>query len=198
GGSFEMGSNADPSERPIHRVTIAPFAIGKFMVTQGEWGACVASSGCSYKRDISDERLPMTNLSWDDAAQYAQWLSRSAGRPYRLASEAEWEYAARAGTTTPFAWGAEPGVAKANCNGCGGNYDPQHPAPVGSFAPNSWGIFDMEGGVAEWVEDCWHKNYDGAPNNGTAWQAPRCASHFLPGGSWEKPPKGIIGSTPEY
>jgi formylglycine-generating enzyme required for sulfatase activity len=138
------------------------------------------------------------NLSWDDAAQYTQWLRRQTGRPYRLPTEAEWEYAARSGTTSAYSWGEQVGVAKANCSGCGGSYDPQLPAPVGSFPANPWGLFDMEGGIAEWVEDCWHRNYDGAPANGTAWQAPHCASHVLRGGSWKNPPKDITVSTRNY
>ncbi len=192
GGQFEMGSLADASERPVHRVKLAAFALGKYEVTQREWKACVAAGACSDKPRVSaGDQLPMMNLSLDDAAQYVQWLRGVAGKPYRLPSEAEWEYAARAGATTPYPWGKEIGVARANCSGCGGNYDPKLPATVGSFPPNAWGLYDMLGGVAEWTEDCWHKNYEGAPANGSAWQTARCREHVLRGGSWKNPPADL-------
>jgi formylglycine-generating enzyme required for sulfatase activity len=198
-GSFDMGSSADPTERPIHRVNISAFALGKYEVTQGEWSACLGAGGCGYKREVVNERLPMMNLSWDDAVQYANWLRSTTGKPYRLPSEAEWEYAARAGTQTPYPWGLLVGIDKANCSGCGGkNYDPQFPAVAGSYAANDWGFFDMFGSVAEWVEDCWHKDYTGAPTNGAAWPAPRCLTHVLRGGSWKNPPKDITVSSRNY
>jgi len=197
-GSFEMGSSNDPTERPVHRVAIAAFAIGKFMVTQDEWRACAAGGGCTYQHEVINERLPMMNLSWDDAKQYVQWLERATGRPYRLPSEAEWEYAARSGTTTNYAWGTQAGVAMANCSGCGGSYDPQLPALVGSFPANAWGLYDMAGGIAEWTEDCWHVSYDKAPANGAAWLSPRCTAHVLRGGSWKNPPKDVMVSTRNY
>src|SRR5260221_2664477 len=181
GGQFEMGSLADASERPVHRVKLAAFALGKYEVTQREWKACVAAGACSDKPRVSaGDQLPMMNLSLDDAAQYVQWLRGVAGKPYRLPSEAEWEYAARAGATTPYPWGKEIGVARANCSGCGGNYDPKLPAPVGSFPPHAWGLYDMLGRVPEWTESCWHKNYEGAPANGSACPTATCPEHALP------------------
>src|SRR5262249_14253569 len=162
---------------------------------QGEWKACVAGGGCADKqRPADNDRLPMMNLSWDDATHYAQWLRGATGKPYRLPSEAEWEYAARAGTTTPYPWGREIGVAKANCTGCGASVDPHLPAAVGSFPPNPWGLHDMLGGVAEWVEDCWHKTYDGAPPTASAWGAPRCGQRVLRGGSWKNGPADLTVS----
>ena len=127
------------------------FALGKYELTQREWKACVAAGACSDKPRVAagDDRFPMMDLSWDDAALYVQWLRGVTGKPYRLPSEAEWEYAARAGATTPYPWGKEIGVARANCRGCGGNYDPKLPAAVGSFPPNPWGLHDMLGGVAQ-------------------------------------------------
>jgi formylglycine-generating enzyme required for sulfatase activity len=199
-GTFQMGSNADPTERPAHRVRLSAFAIGKDEVTQGEWSACVAAGGCAYTPRQPDgrDRLPIMNVSWDDATQYVQWLRKLTGKPYRLASEAEWEYAARAGTTTPYPWGSEVGVAKANCNGCGGAYDSRLPAVVGSFPPNPWGLYDMLGGVAEWVEDCWFKTYEGAPPDGAARVAPRCAQRVLRGGAWKSPATNVTVSTRNF
>lgn len=201
GGQFEMGSRADASERPPHRVQVARFALGKYELTQREWKACVSAGGCSDKPRVGqeNERLPMMNLSWDDAAQYVQWLRGLTGKAYRLPSEAEWEYAARAGATTPYPWGKEVGVARANCSGCGGTYDPKLPAAVGSFPPNAWGLYDMLGGVAEWTEDCWHKNYEGAPSNGSPWPAAHCQERVLRGGSWKNPPADLtVGSRNFY
>jgi len=200
GGQFEMGSLADASERPPHRVHVAGFALGAYEVTQREWKACVAAGACSDKPRVGvpNDRLPMMDLSWDDATKYVQWLRSLTGKPYRLPSEAEWEYAARAGTTTPYAWGKEIGVARANCSGCGGTYDPKLPAAVGSFPPNAWGLHDMEGGVAEWTEDCWHKSYESAPANGSPWQSPRCTEHVLRGGSWKNPPADLTVSSRNF
>jgi formylglycine-generating enzyme required for sulfatase activity len=199
GGQFEMGSMADASERPPHRVQVAGFALGAYEVTQREWKACVAAGACSDKpRVAGNDRLPMMNLSWDDATKYVQWLRSLTGKPYRLPSEAEWEYAARAGATTSYPWGKEIGVARANCSGCGGTYDPKLPAAVGSFPPNAWGLYDMQGGVAEWTEDCWHKNYESAPTNGSAWQSPRCSDHVLRGGSWKNPPTELTASSRNF
>ena len=193
-GSFEMGSNEDPSERPRHRVAIRPFAIGKFEVTAAEWQACVAGAGCTYRpppADGSPARRPMQNLSWTDAAEYVHWLQRTTGKPYRLLSEAEWEYAAAAGTASRFAWGEQLGINNADCKGCGPAHDDRRPADTGAFAPNAWGLHDMEGGVAEWVEDCWHVSYHGAPADGEAWRTPNCSRHVLRGGSWMNPSDDI-------
>lgn len=141
GGEFAMGSNADPTERPMHRVRIHPFAIGKFELSVAEWQACVASGGCSYKPGAPNgapDRYPMENLSWDDATEYVHWLQRTTGKPYRLLTEAEWEYAARAGTETCYSWGEELKPGRANCEGCGPNHDRSRPGDIGSFPPNAW------------------------------------------------------------
>jgi formylglycine-generating enzyme required for sulfatase activity len=198
-GSFEMGSTADASEQPAHRVSLPGFAIGKFEVTQAEWKACVAAGGCEYRPSDPAVRdhAPVMNVSWADAVQYAEWLRQSTGKPYRLPSEAEWEYAARAAGTTPYPWGREIGAAKVNCNGCGGGYDPQT-MDVGSFPPNRWGLFDMQGDVAEWVADCWHKTYEHAPANGAAWDAPNCNLRVLRGGSWRSSPADLTVSARNF
>jgi formylglycine-generating enzyme required for sulfatase activity len=199
GGPFQMGSSGDPSERPTHRVLLAPFAIGKFEVTHGEWRACAAAGVCALKPNISaQDRLPMMNVSWEDAAQYAGWLRQLTGKPYRVPTEAEWEYAARAGTSTPFPWGHQAGIARIDCSGCRAEQDGRLPALAGSLPPNPWGIHDMLGGVAEWVEDCWHKTYDGAPANGSAWTAARCTQRVLRGGSWKNPPADVTVSARNF
>jgi formylglycine-generating enzyme required for sulfatase activity len=193
-GSFEMGSNEDPTERPPHRVTIHPFAIGKFEVTAAEWQACLTGGGCTYRPPPADgppDRRPIGNLSWTDATEYVRWLRQATGKPYRLPSEAEWEYAAAAGTASRFGWGEQPGINHADCKGCTAAHDDIRPADTDAFTPNAWGLHAMEGGVAEWVEDCWHVSYRGAPADGEAWRAPNCARHVLRGGSWMNPPGDI-------
>jgi len=128
---------------------------------------------------------PVINVSWDNVQQYVGWISTMTGRPYRLLSEAEWEYAARAGTTTAFSWGDEIGKNNANCNGCGSEWDSRRTAAIGSFAPNPFGLYDMHGNVWEWVEDCLHTNYEGAPTDGSAWTAQGdCSRRVVRGGSW--------------
>ena len=162
GGTFTMGSDDDPSEKPTHRVTIKPFAISKFPVTVREWNACVAAKSCSYVA-TGKEDAAVANLSWTDAQQFVEWLSKVTQKPFRLPSEAEWEYAARGGTRTKFWWGDQLQADMANCKGCNQPYDTSQPLKVGSFKPNSFGLYDMGGNIDQWVADCWHKNYQGAP-----------------------------------
>jgi formylglycine-generating enzyme required for sulfatase activity/class 3 adenylate cyclase len=183
GNSFAMGSNDDSSERPIHRVTIKPFAIGKFPVTVREWNQCVAAKACSYVA-TGKEEAPVTNISWDDTQEFIRWLSQVSQRMFRLPSEAEWEYAARGGTQTKYWWGDQPQPDMANCKGCGGVYDPSQPLKVGSFRANPLGLYDMGGSVDQWVQDCWHKDYQGVPSDGSAWLDKTCASRVIRSGSW--------------
>jgi formylglycine-generating enzyme required for sulfatase activity len=198
-GEFMMGSpanerNRNGNEDPLHRVTIArPLAVSKFEVTFEQWDACVTVGGCAHVPDSNMGRgtHPVINVNWDDAQQYVAWLSKMTDRPYRLLSEAEWEYSARAGTTTIYSWGDEIGKGNANCNGCGSEWDSRS-APVGSFAPNQFGLYDMHGNVWEWVEDCLHTNYEGAPKDGSAWIAQGdCNNRVLRGGSWFGDPLGL-------
>ena len=201
GGAFTMGSNEDPTERPMHRVSVPPVALGEYVVTEAEWDACAQDGGCAYKppREAAAGRRPMANLSWTDAQQYVGWLRKRTGKPYRLPSEAEWEYAARAGSTARFGFlGGQVGVGRVNCDGCGGSYDPHRPANVDAFPPNPWGLYAMLGGVAEWVEDCWHPNYQGAPANGSAWAGGNCERRVLRGGSWKNPPSDVTVSARNF
>jgi formylglycine-generating enzyme required for sulfatase activity len=182
-------------EVPQHQVTIAkPFAVSRFEVTFDEWDACVTLGGCAYQPpdiDLGRGTRPVINVSWDDAQDYIAWLSGITGKEYRLLTEAEWEYAARAGTTTAYSWGDEIGKGNADCDGCGGQWDKKL-APVGSFKPNAFGLYDMHGNVAEWVEDPWHGSYDGAPVNGSAWlQGGNPSVRVVRGGSWYNYPQSF-------
>jgi len=183
GGSFAMGSNDDPTERPVHQVTIKPFAIGKYPVTIREWNECAAAKACSFTA-VGQDEAPVTNVSWADAQQYVAWLAEVTKQPYRLPSEAEWEYAARGGTQTKYWWGDrwQPGMTA--CKECGDTATEQ-PLKVGSFQPNPFGLYDMGGGVDQWVGDCWHKSYQGAPSDGSPWTGGDCASHVIRSGSWK-------------
>jgi formylglycine-generating enzyme required for sulfatase activity len=194
-GHFLMGSPEGQSdyndEYPQHRVTIARrFAVAKYALTFDEWDACAAQGSC--RKDVGDSgwgrgRRPVINVSWNDAQAYVKWLSSITGRPYRLLSEAEWEYAARAGSQTKYPWGDAIklyGKTMANCENCGSQWDKKQTAPVGSFAPNRFGLYDMIGNVWEWTQDCWNDTYQGAPADGSAWTAGDCNSRVVRGGSW--------------
>ena len=206
-GSFTMGSSVrekqgdddemhrilleyQADEKPLHRVRIDyQFAVGVYEVTFSEWDACLDAGGCgSYIPD--DEgwgrgNRPVVNVSWDDAQSYVSWLSERTGKSYRLLSESEWEYVARAGTETAYSWGDSIGVNRANCNSCGSQWDGKMTAPVGSFAANAWGVYDMHGNVDEWVQDCYNFGYGGLPADGSAWWSPRyCPRRVMRGGSW--------------
>jgi len=197
GGSFRMGSEEDPSERPVRQVRVGPFAIGKYPVTIGEWRHCVAAKGCSLVLE-GDDAAPARNVSWIDAQEYVDWLSKSTGQNYRLPSEAEWEYAARAGTSTRYWWGERLSPKMANCKGCGEPYNAREPASVGSFPANPFGLHDLAGGVSQWVADCWHPNYHGAPSDGSAWTEPNCREHVLRGGSWRNDSSYVRSASRAY
>ena len=174
-GRFRMGDldgSGDDDERPVRTVTISrPIAMGKYPVTFEEYDRFVSATGAVRPKDEGWGRgtRPVIHVSQEDAKAYAVWLSEQTGKRYRLPSEAEWEYAARAGTTTQYSWGDDIGRNRANCDGCGSEWDNKQTAPVGSFAANPFGLYDMHGNVEEWVEDCWHDNYEGAPSDGSAW-----------------------------
>ena len=178
------------NEGPQHNVTIArQFAVGQFELTFDEWDACVADGGCNgYKP--SDQgwgrgHRPVINVSWDDAKAYVAWLAKKTDNfLYRLLTEAEYEYAARAGTTTAYPWGGAIGENNANCAGCGSQSDNKQTVPVGSFAPNAFGFYDMVGNVWAWTEDCYHDSYIGAPTDGSAWTSGNCDRRILRSGSW--------------
>jgi formylglycine-generating enzyme required for sulfatase activity len=192
-GRFTMGSPAGetgrlPHEGPQHEVTIGKrFAVAKFELTWDEWDACVDYGHCAA--NVPDSTwghgtLPVINVTWEQAQQYVTWFSEMTGRRYRLLTEAEWEYAARAGTTTAYPWGDEIGTGHAHCSDCGDQLDQKRTAPVGSFPANAFGLHDMNGNVWEWVEDCYEKDYSGAPTDGTALISRPCPNRVVRGGSW--------------
>ncbi len=185
-GSFIMGDidgSGPPLEAPVHRVVIArPFALGKFEITFAEWNACVAAEGCKgytpEDQGWGRGNRPVINISWDDTQAYLRWLSLRTGVAYRLPSEAEWEYAARARSMTRYPWGddIDPSQAK---------YDSEDgTVPVGSYPANTFGLHDMIGNAWEWVEDAWHDNYEGAPTDGSAWPSKAWWHRVLRGGAW--------------
>ena len=207
-GSFMMGSPDSEADRmsregPQHRVTIDyAFAVGVYEVTFEEWAACVRGGGCEgYEPDDRGwgrGRRPVIYVSWDDAWRYADWLTDQTGEEYRLLSEAEWEYVARAGTETARYWGDSEAEQCFFANGndddvsCSDGYEDT--APVGSFLLNGFRLYDVLGNVWEWVDDCWNRDYEGAPFDGSAWYGGDCSERVLRGGSWEhrtgQPPLG--------
>ena len=199
-GAFTMGSDSiDPSEKPAHLVTLdVPFAIGKYEVTVQEWNACVEAGACQRVGQYAspNPKAPIRDVSWDDAQQYVKWLSTTSGKPYRLPNEAEWEYAARGGTTTRYWWGDQMATGKANCRDCGQPWQIDGPADAGSFEPNPYGLYDMNGSVWEWVQDCWHNTFREAPADAVAWDdQPGCSVRVIRGGSWREASPYMLSST---
>jgi formylglycine-generating enzyme required for sulfatase activity len=196
---FTMGSNnSDPSERPAHKVALrAPFAIGKYEVTVNQWKQCVKANVCPTlpSPDDAPGNVPMRDVSWDEVQLYLKWLSTVSGRPYRLPTEAEWEYAARGGTTTRYWWGDQMKGGNSSCEGCGEPWKADAPPPVGSFIANPFGLYDMNGSVWEWVQDCWHNNYKGAPADGSAWVGGDCRARVIRGGSWKEDGSYMLSTT---
>lgn len=220
-GSFTMGSPSDEpgrnaAEGPQHQVSIAKFALGATPVTRAQWAAFAAATnrpeafGCEWAgfpvgqhmkaswRTLGfaqEETHPAFCVSWNDAQAYVSWLRERTGHAYRLPTEAEWEYAARAGSTTAYPWGATVSHANANygaercCSGAKEGADQwEYSAPVGSFPANAFGLYDMHGNAWQWVQDCYQTLYDGAPADGSAFETPGCRDRVLRGGTWGDPP----------
>lgn len=187
-GEFLMGDLSGEGldrERPVHEVAIGqPFAIGKYEVTFEDYERFLGSAAAPGDEGWGRGSRPVINVSWTDAMEYVSWLSAETGQHYRLPSEAEWEYAARAGSATAFSWGDEVGESLANCANCGSAWGGRQSAPVGSFPANAWGLHDMHGNIWEWVRDCSNDNYVGAPSDGSAWEAGDCAKRVVRGGSF--------------
>jgi formylglycine-generating enzyme required for sulfatase activity len=209
-GSFTMGSSAiktyaassaameGVSADPVHVVTIAaPFAVAKYELTFDEWDTSVAQGHCWRVDDYGFGRgqrpavgmmfAGVLGVNVTSARCYVDWLAKVTGKPYRLLSEAEYEYAARAGSRTTFPWGDQVGSNNANCSDCGSRWSGTQTAPVGSFPPNAFGLYDMVGNVSQWVEDCWHADYEGAPADGSAWVSGDCSKRVIRSGSYYYP-----------
>lgn len=191
-----MGDAKGPrASRPAVSITLAhPFAIARTETTWDQWTACVNDGACAGGQDDHGwgrGLRPMVNITWDQARDYAAWLSTKTGATYRLPSEAEWEYAARAGTETPWWFGASMEQSRVNCRHCDPDtsWDARASAPVGSYPPNPWGLLDMNGNVWEWTLDCWSETHAGAATDGTArGPGPQgsedCRDKTMRGGAW--------------
>ncbi|MFL2686995.1 MAG: formylglycine-generating enzyme family protein [Alphaproteobacteria bacterium] len=189
-GSLKMGGKGSWKEKPVYEVKIGySFAVGKYEVTQAEWEAVMGKNPSEFK----GARKPVENVSWEDAKSFVKKLSEQTGKEYRLLSESEWEYMARAGSTTKYPWGDEIDSSKAKYKIKGSE---KGTVPVGSYSANAFGVYDTVGNVWEWVEDCWHKTYKDAPIDGSAWLSAGegdCKERVRRGGSWYNRP-GVLHS----
>ena len=201
-GTFRMGDLSGEGwddEQPVHSVTLSAFRLGKYEVTFAQWDACVADGGCNgYSPDDWDlgrGNRPVMDVSWDDVQSFIDWLNGKTGGNYRLPTEAEWEYAARAGSTTKYSWGNDIGSNRANCDNdiCGDSWE--YTAPVGSFPANAWGLHDMHGNVWEWVQDCWNDSYEGAPSDGRQSRGGDCSWRVIRGGAWANDARALRSAT---
>jgi len=188
-GTYAMGTqDGAAKEQPVHLVSISgAIAMSRFEITWDQWGTCFAAGWC--ERDPDDHGWgrglrPVVNVSWEEAKLYAEWVSEMAGATYRLPSESEWEFAARAGTYTAYPWGDEIGEENANCRECNTQLWDHQSIEVGQYAPNAFGLYDMHGNIWEWIEDCWADDYVGAPQDGTARQDGDCGRRVVRSGSW--------------
>jgi formylglycine-generating enzyme required for sulfatase activity len=202
-GTFQMGDiqgDGSKSERPVHAVRISkPFSMGRYEVTFEEYDRFAKATGRRLPGDhgFGRGRLPVINVSWNDAVEYAKWLSKQTAKLYRLPTETEWEYAARAGTETAYWWANEMKPGMANWYEGGSRSGGKQTSPIGSFPPNPFGLYDTAGNVLEWVEDCWHENYEGAPQDGSAWKAAggsTCGRRVIRGGAWSNDPVALRSS----
>ncbi len=201
-GNFLMGSDlGDSTTQPARPVEIGyGFALGRFEVTMAEWAACVADGACSNALEPvpNPVETPVRNVTWNDALEFVAWLRKVTQRPYRLPSEAEWEYAARAGTTTNFWWGNSAGAGEADCKTCGGDWDRKQPSSIGRFPANPFGLHDMNGGVAEWTADCWIDSYKGAGGDAKPREKKDCQKRVLRGGSWKQEASHVSSHARHY
>ncbi|MEE4246609.1 MAG: formylglycine-generating enzyme family protein [Kangiellaceae bacterium] len=202
GGQFDMGSNVSPQEQPVHKELIKPFYIGQYEVTHALWSVCVEDGACQQVDDQGwgREQHPVINVSYHDVVnRFIPWINQKTGKIFRLPTEAEWEYAARAGSKFVFSWGdsiscqqaaygmyqSTEGQQESDCNA------QWHTENVGSYKPNAYGLYDVHGNVAEWTLDCWHPNYKKSQKNGNAWLKNDCTKHVIRGGSMLSPTKHL-------
>lgn len=206
------GLSCDEDEKPSREVKVTAFGLAKTEITNKQYFSCVNDGACPapewleaggeyhietgsndhYKKlgeALKAATHPVVGVSWHNAQAYVQWLKQKTGKAYRLPSEAEWEYAARAGSKTTFSWGKKLGNNRANCKSCGSQWDNKSTAPVASFSANAYGLYDMHGNVWEWVQDKWHGDYKDAPSTTKAWEAGNSKERVLRGGSWSDYPR---------
>lgn len=200
-GEFIMGDingTGYDDEKPVHKVTLKAFLIQETEVSMKQYLAYLEATNRRVPEHIANsptDDLPVTGVNWNDANRYAQWLSNETGLIFSLPSEAQWEYSARAGGMSDYAWGDSIGNNNAVCDGCGSRWDSLSTAPVGSFNANFYGLKDMHGNVWEWTKDCWHDNYTNAPTDGSAWTEGKCRKKALRGGSWTNEKENLRAST---
>jgi formylglycine-generating enzyme required for sulfatase activity len=193
-GTFLMGSTRGKKrELPVTKITIRnPLAVSRYEITFDEWDACYTARGCSKRpsdRGWGRGKRPVINVLLTDIAEYLSWLTKKTGHVYRLPSESEWEYAARAGSQTEFSWGNQMQIGAANCRNCGTEWSGLKSAPVGQFKPNAWGLYDVHGNVLEYVTDCWTTSHDKVPTDGSPIITKGCLSKVVKGGAWYYLPK---------
>ena len=201
-GKYVRGSD-EYNQKPASDVSIRyVFAMAKYEVTIAEWNDCVRARACSGEQlrpEYVEYDAPMLGRTREHAAEYIAWINERSGLGYRLPTSSEWEYAGRAGTQTLYYWGDELGENNASCDGCGSDWDRRSPAPVGSFAPNDFGLYDMIGNAYEHVEDCWKGTYTGQPVDGSAFTRHDCRSYVLRGGAYNSDPQFLsLASRQEY
>ncbi len=195
-GRFQMGSpshSVRTEERPEHSVDIAAFSMSTHEITYAEYERFARATGRKRPKNPGYDKktYPVTFVSWDDALAYTQWLSRETGKKYRLPTEAQWEYAALSNTTSNYWWGRPLGSGRAHCFDCDSGLNPREPTRVGRFNPSPFGLYDTAGNVAEWVRDCWHADYNGAPADGSVWEGGDCSQRVVRGGSFLNTGKSI-------
>lgn len=195
---YAMGSTSarNSDERPRHDVSVSQFASSQYEITFAQYDLFAKAKGKKIPDSLylDRETHPVIFISWDDAYYYTKWLSEETGQKYRLASESEWEYMASTGKKTTFWWGYDEEPNRAHCFGCGTNLDPRKSTKIGSFEANAFGLYDTSGNVAEWVHDCWHDNYKGAPEYADVWEGGDCSYRVVRGGAYSTPPQSIRNS----
>ena len=199
-GSYQMGSpdnSADFSERPQHTVRLPRFAMSQYEITIAEYQRFASTTGRKMPKTGALDRgtHPVFFVTWEDALAYTKWLSQQTGKRYRLPSEAEWEYGARAGSTVNYWWGRDLGTGKAHCFACDTGLDPRAPTKVGRFGANAYGLYDTAGNVEEWVYDCYHDSYEGAPGDGSVFDGGDCRNRVVRGGAYSSGPKALRSAT---
>ena len=199
GGRFTMGSRAsttDFNEHPQHAVAVQPFAISTHEITIAEYAKFAKSTSRKIPKtgDLDAATMPIFFVSWNDTLAYTKWLSTQSGKTYRIPTEAEWEYAVRGGTTTVYWWGRQLGRDNGHCFACETGLDRRQPTKIGRFDPNPFGIYDLTGNVEEWVYDCYNKNYEGAPSDGSVFEGGDCSVRITRGGAYSSGPKALRSS----